>query len=459
MGAQTTSRPRHQAGQQIDPLRFQRWRLLLLCAALVLLAGAAWGPVCRWRAIALLSSRDYEAADVWLTRASAFGTSGAQLFWQARLSRKLLQAERAIGELRAAEARGFDRERIRREFLLLTAESGRLESVREELQKWLLEPDVDGAELCEAFARGLIMHALAPEAQAVVEAWKNEYPHDPQPYVVWGRWLESERLVAQAEVEYAEALKRKPRFAPALYALGRVHLNRTNPQQARTYFEQAAESLDAQAAPLISVAQCTLELGDPRGARAILEQVLQQPQSAIDRSFALVQDPDPLLPAERLLGKILTGLGEFAAALPHLERALEREPRDQSLRYLRAQCLQHLGRLDEARTVLQQIAVDREAIAEADRLVDEIRKQPYEPQVELRFRVGELFWKHDSTRKAEYWLRSTLSYAPDHTAAHRLLAEYYAHRSRYDPTAQEAADFHRRRARERERQPDPSLKP
>lgn len=446
MGVSGATKPRQDGIGETPLRRWQRFRLILLSLVLLILVGVGWGPCCRWRAISLLEGRQYEAAEIWLSRARILGVSGAQHFWQARLYRKLLQTAKAIQELRLAEAAGFDPERIRREFLLLAAEAGRLGTIRDELQNWLLEPGQDGAELCEAFARGLIINIQPTEAQAVVDAWKAEYPHDPQPYVTWGRWLESERLVAQAEEEYNQALQRDPRFAPALYALGRVYLNRTNPQQAQQYFERAAGVLQANAAPLISRAQCLHDLGNPLAARTILEHVLQQPQEMIDRSYALVQDPDPLLPGERLLGKILTGLGEFERALPHLERALEREPRDQTLRYLRAQCLQHLGRADEARSLLQQIAVDREAIAEADRLVDEIRKQPYEPQVDLRYRVGELFWRHDSTRKAEYWLRGVLSYAPHHAGAHRLLAEYYEHRSRYDPAAKEAAEYHRRQA-------------
>lgn len=446
MGVSGSTKRREELVGETPLRRGLPFRLILLSLVLLTLLGVGWGPCCRWRAVALLERRQYEAAETWLSRARMLGISGAQHFWQARLNRKLLQTAKAIQELRLAETAGFDPERVRREFLLLAAEAGRLGTIRDDLQNWLLEPGQDGAELCEAFARGLIINIQPTEAQAVVEAWKAEYPHDPQPYVTWGRWLESERLVAQAEDQYNQALERDPRFAPALYALGRVYLNRTNPQQALKYFEQAAGLLRANAAPLISMAQCLHDLGNPLAARTILEQVLQQPQDMIDRSYALVQDPDPLLPGERLLGKILTGLGEFEKALPHLERALEREPRDQTLRYLRAQCLQHLGRAEEARSLLQQIAVDREAIAEADRLVDEIRKQPYEPQVDLRYRVGELFWKHDSTRKAEYWLRGVLTYAPHHSGAHRLLAEYYEHRSRYDPAAKEAAEYHRRQA-------------
>lgn len=427
-----------------------RWRRMWLrraaWLAIAIAAGVGgWSWACRTLAVHQLRQRNYEAAELWLNRSQMCRwRTGGDHFWRARLDRQLLQPDRTEAELVQAEQRGFDPTRIRKERLLLQAQAGRLTGIMSDLERWLLNPDDDGAELCEAFTNGLLINHLTNDAEAVVKAWKQEYPQDPQPYVTWGRWLESQQLIVPAEDEYQQALHRRTHFAPALYALGRLQLNRgADLQKARGLFAQAAETLRAAAAPQIGAARCLHQLGETAAARGILENVVAQGEPAIRRSFALVQDPDPSLPGERLLSEILTGLGEFERALPYLDRLLEREPRDPTLRYLRAQCLQGQQRDDEAQALFREVADDRAAIAEADRLVDEIRQHPGDPQIEARFRVGELFWKHDSNRKAEYWLRNTLALAPRHAGAHRLLAECYALRARFDSAMQAAADYHR----------------
>jgi tetratricopeptide (TPR) repeat protein len=364
------------------------------------------------------------------------------------LSRHLLNLDRAAQELERAKTLGLSAESVAREHSYRLAQSGQLENLVPELRRQLLDAGDDGPELCESFVNGLLINGFVEDAMALIAAWKQEYPQDPQPYTTLGRWLESQNRIDAARAEYAAALERRAGFAPALYAIGRIFLNQSQPAKGQEQFRRAAESLRANAAPLVGQARCLHQLGEIPAAQALLEHVVQLPESEVVRSFALVQDPDPSLPAERLLGEILTGLGQHAAALASLDKALEREPRDPSLRYQRAQCLQGLGRQDEAAALFREVADDRVAIAEADRLVDEIRQHPGERQVELRFRVGELFWKHDSSRKAEYWLRNTLVHAPNHPGAHELLAQCYALRASHDATARTTAEHFRHRADE-----------
>ena len=391
--------------------------------------------------------RNYEAAETWFTRSRWIpGWSASDdLFWQARLSRKLLQTPRAEAELVRAESAGCPTEFVRKERLLIQAHSGRLTEILPALQAWLANPDDDSAELCESFTNGLLVNGLADDAAAVIQAWKQEYPLDPQPFLVWGRWLESQQATDAAELEYQKAIKLQSKFAPAYYALGRLLLNRgAEVQLAAAQFKLAASLLHSNEAPRIGEARCLDQLGQGPRAREILEQVIAAGDIAIQRSFALVKDPDTSLPGERLLAEILTGQGEYERAMPLLARLLEREPRDPTVRYLRAQCLQGTGMNEEAKELFQKIADDRTAIAEADRLVDEIRQHPADPQVETRYRVGELFWKHDSTRKAEYWLRNTLALNPHHVGANRLLAECYELRAQFDPAMRDAAEHYRK---------------
>jgi tetratricopeptide (TPR) repeat protein len=422
--------------------------MLCLAGALLLSFVLGWGPWCRQRGIAAMAARDYEAAERWLDRSAWLGAWSETRFWRARLHRKMLDIGQAVAELDAAALRGLDPQRVARERLLIQAQSGRLAGIEPQLKQWFLSVDagVDGNDLCEAYVNGLMMNGRARDAEVVIQSWKLSDPHDPQPYLAWGRWLESQFQIEPAEREYEAALLCSPHTAAANYALGRLKLNRVEARAALSHFEQASQQLAANAAPRMGMARCHYELGEFDLARSLLEQLAQESDEQLARSFALVQDPDPSRPVEKLLGELLAGAGEADRALPLLERALEVEPRDPSLRYLKAQCLQTAGRHDEARALFEEVAADRAAISEADRLVDQIHDHPEQPQVDLRLRVGELFWKHDSARKAEFWLKSVLVFDPRNATANRLLAEYYERRSRSEPALSSAAEHYRRAA-------------
>lgn len=413
-----------------------------------------------WRARHLLSQRRYESVPTWLAVGAVFGESKETWRLRSRLSRHLLDLDGAGQALDAARAAGLSHAAYGREQLLLRAQAGRLENLEPTIYQWMQDAGDDAAELCEAYANGLLINNRPDDALAIFDVWTKEYPNDPQPHVSRGRWFESRQQIDEAEAAYHAALERDLRFAPAHYALGRLNLNRQKLDAALANFEQAKQLLEHRAAPHIGIARCRQAQGKIEEARAILEEAARIPRHEVQLSFVLVQDPDPTRPAERLLGETLAGLGEYAAALPHLEAALEVEPKSSSLRYLKAQALQSMDREDEARKLFEEIAADRAAIDEADRIIDRIKTRPGDPWIDERFRIGELYLKHDSAYRAEYWLKSVLVYDPNYAEAHALLADCYRLRSRNEPSFAAGAEFHRKEAErlrlQNENKPPPS---
>lgn len=413
-----------------------------------------------WRARQLLSQRRYESVPTWLAVGAVFGESKETWRLRSRLSRHLLDLDGAGQALDAARAAGLSHADYGKEQLLLRAQAGRLENLEPTIYQWMQNAGDDAAELCEAYANGLLINNRPDDALAIFNVWTKEYPNDPQPHVSRGRWFESRKQIDKAEAAYQAALERDPRFAAAHYALGRLNLNRQKTEAALASFQQAEQLLEHSAAPRIGIARCRQALGNVEDARAILNDIVKKPRNETELGFILVQDPDPSRPAERLLGEILAGLGEYAEALPHLEAALEVEPKSSSLRYLKAQALQSMDRADEARRLFEEIAADRDAIEEADRLIDLVKSRPNDPWIDERFRMGELYLKHDSAYRAEYWLKSVLLYDPNHADAHALLAECYRLRSQDEPSFAAGAEFHRKEAErlrlQNESKPPPS---
>lgn len=419
--------------------------------AAVLLAVATcggWNALCRGMASRAMATRDYETAERWLSSAVLWGGHAETCLQRARLARKMLDLAGAADWVSHGATAGLSDLRVRKERWLIAAQSGNLGAVEPALQRWLIEFDPnEGPDLCEAYVNGLLIAGRAEDAFVVLESWKLQYPQDPLPSLMEGRWLESRPRIPEARKRYERALAVHPRFAPAAYALGRLELNQNEPDRARRYFENAAAWLRANEAPRLGIARCDIKRGAIDEAITILESLNDRPDAELRRSFALVQDPDPSRPISRQLGEALAASGEFERALPHLNRALEIEPGDPTLRYLKAQALQFRGELEAAKQLFAAVATDRAAMQEADRLVDDIEQRPDEPMIDTRFHIGELFFLHDSKRRAEYWYKSVLNHDPRHAAAHARLAECYELRATDDPAVAAAAAHHRSEAK------------
>ena len=105
-----------------------------------------------------LGERDYERADEILTLTDRFRCETPRtIFLKARLRRKQLRIAEVPELLRAADKGGFDRSQVRREYILLEAQSGGIRHVADELNSMLQQGGGDGAEICEAHVNGAMM--------------------------------------------------------------------------------------------------------------------------------------------------------------------------------------------------------------------------------------------------------------------------------------------------------------
>ena len=125
-----------------------------------------------------------------------------------------------------------------------------------------------------------------------------------------------------------------------------------------------------------------------------------------------------------------------------LQEAVDFDPNDLKARYALAVALRGVGQRAKAAEEFERVQKSRTALREVDRLVDEIVAKPGDPQIEKRFRVGELYMMHGSRKTAEFWLKNVLARDPNHKATHALLAQYYADKAKQNPSFDRLAQQH-----------------
>ena len=423
------------------------WHVVVVCffglAALWAFGTLDW-ILCR-RIELLVAARHYEEAEPLIAWLRWTGSTRAELsFWEGRLLRKQSRGAEALKQLEVARAAGYDKERVRRELILLHAQSGNLSPVRREFEAMLANPGRDAAEICEAFVNGALIDGQTDLALAILPAWQLELPADPQPYYARGRVLEHNLDTTAAEREYRSAIERDGDHWPARYSLGRLLLSQKKASEALIQFQSSSRMRD-NAAPRLQTAKCLRALGKNDEARTMLLDLRKSPPVELEKSFARVGEPESGLPVELELGLLESSLQNWNAALPWLERVLHDDPQLIEARYALATTLRSLGRRDDAQREFARVQQARESIAEADRLVDEVVGKTA-PCVAERCRIGELYLKHESRKRGEFWLRDALNRDPNYAPAHRLLAEYYQELTNRNPAYADLAEHHRRAA-------------
>jgi tetratricopeptide (TPR) repeat protein len=426
------------------------WPVRIGVALSICLVGAQFSGLGSWwvdtQIRSSLAARNVELAEGWLAWSAWLGMSrGEQLFWQARIARKQLLGTDALPLLQRAREAGFSPLRIERELLLLRAHAGDIRSVRAELDRLLLDPQEDGAEICEAYVNGALIDGESELALTILPVWESEFPNDGQPHYARGRLFEHRFAADTAEEQYRIAVSKSPQLWPARFALGRLLLSKNRVEAAAEQF-LAARACRWNAAPRWGLARCWRAKGQLQQALTELKQLAALPTEDVQASFQRMGEPTWGLPIEHELGTLLAAQGENAEALPWLEKVLAVDAQNLEAKYALSGVLRAMGRKSEADAALMEVQASRKALEEADRLVDLVQRHPGEPYLAERCRIGELFLKHENRRRGEFWLKEVLHRDPTYAPAHALLADHYQQLAASQSVYQALADHHRRAA-------------
>jgi len=391
-----------------------------------------------------LANRSLDSALDWLQTAEwLHGDPASIALLRARVNRRLGDLPAMEQDLQRAVDFGATAERVGQERTLAIAQVGRLHEVEETLKQWLKNPQEDGADLCDAYTNGLASQGRLTETELLLNAWEVGFPRDPKPHVKRGRIAEHALAYDAAEAEYRAALKKNPDYPTALYALGRLLLDRKRPAEALPMFRRCAEvSSGAAAAARIGEGSCLRSLGDVALARQVLEAVVSLDENSLDKAYLQIGFRSGGAPAALELGKLESSEQNYIAAEKWLRRAVTADPYDLDARYAWAVALRGIDRKQEAAEEFEHVSRVRKLLAETEAWQTHLAEHP--DDVETRYKVAMIYIQHSSPKSGIYWLQSVLAHDPTHQPTHRALAEYYeAHKDEVASYAS-LAEYHRR---------------
>jgi tetratricopeptide (TPR) repeat protein len=399
---------------------------VLVLTGLVVVGCGLISQIALWKASLAIERRDNQDAEWWLRIGSwTWQRSGEWYYLSSIVNRRNEDFGKVETSLKAAHQRGWKSEDLERQQLLALAQSGQFTEVGDRWSELLVDAGSDGPEICKSFVNYSLSRFQIAEASTVIDAWKRDFPDDPEAWFVEGRILVVLQRWPDAERVLRQALQRDPVHQKSLKELTIPLMKQLKFPEAEAVAGQALKAEPESAEITASLAHCVLQQGRTDEASEILEAALKRHPSDLG------------LLAET--GRLLLELGKLDQAVTYLNRVVELQPENTELRYALAQALRSLGKEQEAQQHFKLVDEGTRALLQLSRLTSQVVEDP--SNVDLRFKVASITWKWKSRNDGEAWLRSVLEYDPKHTGAHKLLAEHYEGLGRKDK-----AELHRKLA-------------
>jgi tetratricopeptide (TPR) repeat protein len=332
------------------------------------------------------------------------------LLMAARVARRLGAFPEARELLdRYESARGED-DKLTLESILLRAEEGDLDSVREFCEMLVEQHHPDTPLILEAQARGYLRQFRLQDAMAALKKWLDFQPENPQAHFLHGKVSDEMLDLKGAIACYRRVLKVDPDQDEARMLLASHLLDLAQARKALTHLTILNHRQPDNLKVRVSLARCRAELGQTEAAERILGSVLaEHPHHA----EAL---------AER--GYLALQMGKLDVAEAWLRAAAAREPANYQVRYQLSQALIKNGKLAEARALekkMKDLQADIKRIQEI--VTQQMQASPHDPA--LHYETAVIALRVGNAREGLRWLQSALRENPNYAPAHNALAVYY----------------------------------
>jgi Tfp pilus assembly protein PilF len=363
------------------------------------------------RGLEALQRRDFAGARAHLEKALEVWPGSAEVhLLAAQAARRAGAYAPAEKHLDEARRRGGVLEAVDLERALLRVQRGDLAQLEGTLLEFVRRGHPDTDLILEALARGYLKTYRLRDAEHCLDQWLERRPDDVQA-LLWRADARERRLgLEEALADYGRAVELDPERADARLHLAELLVRVNQPARAVAHFEWLREREPRKnKTALLGLARCRRLLGQPEGARELLDRLLN----------ASPGDPGALL--ER--AKLALEAGQRDPAERCLRTAFSVAPNDREVVYTLYLCLQQGGKTGEAREYQARLqTID----AQLDRLADlsaAIGRAPHDPAP--RCAMGLIFLSTGQATEGLRWLQSALDEDPHYAPAHRALAEYF----------------------------------
>ncbi|MBS0263203.1 MAG: tetratricopeptide repeat protein [Planctomycetes bacterium] len=382
------------------------------CAAVAVgLTVYFWNDLCLGRAEACLESRQHAAAANWVARSQWLGhpLDARTCLVQVRIARRRLDFEEVRQKLQKATQLGASLADVQRERRLALAQTGQFDELRNDWESLLADQRDDGPEIARAFYQWSMLNHQLRQAEKTLQLWQADYPRDPEPWALGGRFYESQVHWEAAEESYRKAWELARDNDDYRLAYARALQVRLKTDQAVPLFADYLRRHPDDLVALRGLAQCEAAGGQIDRAIDLLRQALQiQPDD-----FATL----------KAYGEALLSRGDAAEAVKPLQQASQQVPEHANLAYALARALKESGQAAAAQPLFAFVAESRPRLEELNRLEKQLRKAP--DNLEIRMQIAGLTAKYVSRRDAVRWYEALLQVAPTYGPAHSALAELY----------------------------------
>lgn len=398
------------------------WRSLVIAGLLLVIgAGISLAAVYLWASYHLRAAR---------TALERYHTSEAVPHLQIAMSIRPRHPETLLLAARAArrtgafdeanrcldryqEVRGPEDEDLTIERVLVRVERGETDAMTNYCLSLVTRDHPATPLILEALSRGYLRAYQPKKAEKAIEEWLERQPDNPEALLIQGQVHDLQTRQHDAIASYRRALTVDPELDDARLRLCSALMQLDLTSEAQPHLEYLSRRFPENLMVQVYLARVQDRQGHSEEAEKILDAVLaRQPRYA------------PAL-AER--GKLALRAEQFEQAEKWLREASTLEPGDFQAHYQLSQCLEKVGKSEEAQKEqahLQQIEDDIKQIQEIAN--GRLEAQPH--NVELHYRAGTIALRAGSVEEGLRWLHSALKEDPNHQPTHKALMEYYQRR-------------------------------
>ncbi len=385
--------------------------LLLLLVGGIYGAGHLWALGHYHAAREDLARWDFESAEQHLERCSrvCWFRNGDVRFLQARTARLAGNNDQAAALLRECRALGVAEESLELEHYLLRALQGDLGSVEGALISRVLEERPETVAILEVLTPIYLKTYRLQSARECIHRWLQKEPTRLQAWILSAQVNERLRAKDDTFTSYRRVVELDPENLPARLTLAGLLCERQGPREALAHFEYVRSRRGDTTEVLVGFARCRRLLNETEPARGLLERVLaDHPQNGT----ALAERSRLALASE-----------SAAEAEKWFRRALKAVPFERDVLYGLYQCLEQLGKRQEAEEILARLKRIESDLDRLANLTGQIARQSR--SADLRCEAGLILMRNGQEAEAVRWLESALLDDPDHAGTHQALGEYY----------------------------------